>query len=74
MRELSSIKGFGPKRLEALAKRGIETARDLVETLPTGYRDTTSPMSPAQMTDGVTGCFEGFVVGKPTLQRARGMI
>ena len=37
MRELSSIKGFGPKRLEALAKRGIETARDLVETLPTGY-------------------------------------
>ena len=74
MRELSSIKGFGPKRLEALAKRGIETARDLVETLPTGYRDTTSPMSPAQMTDGTTGCFEGYIVGKPTLQRARGMV
>ena len=74
MRELSSIKGFGPKRLEALAKRGIETARDLVETLPTGYRDTTSPMSPAQMTDGTTGCFEGYIVGKPALQRARGMV
>ncbi len=74
MRALSEIKGFGPKRLEALAKRGIETARDLVETLPTGYRDTTSPMSPAQMTDGVQGCFEGFISGKPTLQRARGMV
>ena len=73
MRELASIKGFGPKRLEALKKRGIETARDLVETLPTGYRDTTRPMSPAQMTDGVTGCFEGYIVGKPALQRARGM-
>ena len=73
MRELASIKGFGPKRLEALKKRGIETARDLVETLPTGYRDTTQPMSPAQMTDGVTGCFEGYIVGKPALQRARGM-
>ncbi len=74
MRSLEEIKGFGPKRLEALAKRGIETARDLIETLPTGYRDTTSPMSPAQMTDGTTGCFEGYIVGKPSLQRARGMV
>ena len=74
MRELSSIKGFGPKRLEALAKRGIESAKDLIETLPTGYRDTTSPMSPVQMTDGTMGCFEGYITGKPTLQRARGMV
>lgn len=74
MRTLAEIKGFGPKRLEALAKRGIETAQDLVEALPTGYRDTTSPMSPAQMTDGTTGCFEGYITGKPTLQRARGMV
>ncbi|MBR5287540.1 MAG: ATP-dependent DNA helicase RecG [Clostridia bacterium] len=74
MRELSSIKGFGPKRIEALAGRGIRSACDLLETLPTGYRDTTRPMSPAQMTDGTIGCFEGFVAGKPALQRARGLV
>lgn len=38
MRTLAEIKGFGPVRLKALASRGIESARDLVETLPTGYR------------------------------------
>ncbi|MBR3796967.1 MAG: ATP-dependent DNA helicase RecG [Clostridia bacterium] len=73
MRALSEIKGFGPKRLEALEKRGIDTARDLIERLPVGYRDTTRPMSPAQMTEGREGCFEGFVKGKPALHRARGM-
>ena len=61
MRELSQLKGFGPVRLEALAKRGIISAMDLVERLPTGYRDTTHPLSPAQMTQGVQGCFEGFM-------------
>ena len=73
MRRLSEIKGFGPKRLEALAKKGIETSRDLVETLPVGYRDTTQPLSPVQMTEGTQGCFTGFVTGKPALHRARGM-
>ena len=34
MHSLESIKGFGPVRLKALAARGIETALDLVETLP----------------------------------------
>lgn len=73
MRELGEIKGFGPKRLEALAARGIVTAQDLLEKLPIGYRDTTHPLSPAQMTDGTLGCFEGFIIGKPALHRARGM-
>lgn len=73
MRELSQLKGFGPVRLEALAKRGIISAMDLVERLPTGYRDTMHPLSPAQMTQGVQGCFEGFIDGRPALHRARGM-
>ena len=73
MRRLSDIKGFGPKRLEALEKRGIVTARDLLDKLPAGYRDTTHPLSPAQMTAGTTACFEGFVTGKPALHRVRGM-
>ena len=73
MRLLSEIKGFGPKRLEALAAKGICSAQDLVERLPVGYRDTMRPLSPAQMTEGTTACFEGFVIGKPTLQRVRGM-
>ena len=73
MRALSEIKGFGPKRLEALEKRGITSGMDLIERLPTGYRDTTHPLSPAQMTEGTIACFEGFVTGKPTLHRVRGM-
>ena len=73
MRELADIRGFGPKRLEALRARGIATSRDLVERLPTGYRDTMRPLSPAQMTEGVMGCFTGFVIGKPALHRVRGM-
>ena len=73
MRELSQIRGFGPKRLEALEKRGIRTALELVERLPTGYRDTTCPLSPAQLTEGMTACFEGFVTGAPVMRRARGM-
>ena len=73
MRELSQIRGFGPKRLEALDRRGVHTAQDLLERLPTGYRDTTRPLSPAQMTEGTQACFQGFVTGKPALHRARGM-
>ena len=73
MRGLQEIRGFGPKRLEALAARGIMSSRDLVEKLPVGYRDTTHPLSPAQMTEGTVGCFEGFIIGKPALHRARGM-
>ena len=73
MRALSEIKGFGPKRLEALEKRGVCSALDLVERLPVGYRDTTHPMSPTQMTEGREACFEGFVKGKPALHRVRGM-
>ena len=73
MRALCDIRGFGPKRLEALEARGIRSSRDLVERLPVGYRDTMHPLSPAQMTDGTTACFEGFVIGKPALHRARGM-
>lgn len=73
MRALSEIKGFGPKRLEALEKRGITTAQELIERLPTGYRDTTRPLSPAQMTEGREACFEGFIDGRPVLHRVRGM-
>lgn len=73
MRALSEIKGFGPKRLEALEKRGILSSLDLIERLPTGYRDTTRPVSPAQMREGMQACFEGFVTGKPMLHRVRGM-
>ena len=73
MRALSEIKGLGPKRLEALEKRGILSSLDLIERLPTGYRDTTRPLLPAQMREGMQACFEGFVTGKPALHRARGM-
>ena len=73
MRGLEDIKGFGKARVEALRAKGIFTSLDLVGMLPLGYKDTTHPLSPAQMTEGTIACFEGFVTGKPTLHRVRGM-
>ena len=65
MRSLESIKGFGPVRLKALAARGIETALDLlVETLPTGYKDTTRPLSPGADDRGAAGVFHRLCEGQ----------
>ena len=57
MRDLASIRGFGPARLRALEDKGIRTSADLMERLPVGYRDTTQPLSPAQMLPGTRACF-----------------
>ncbi|MBR1409267.1 MAG: ATP-dependent DNA helicase RecG [Clostridia bacterium] len=72
MRDLASIRGFGPARLRALEDKGIRTSADLMERLPVGYRDTTQPLSPAQMLPGTRACFEGYIVGTPALHRVRG--
>ena len=72
MRALSEIHGFGPMRIKALADRGIRTAEDLLALLPSGYRDTTHPLSPGELVPGEAACFEGFIVGEPALHRAHG--
>ena len=69
MRSLSEIRGFGPKRLSALESRGVCDARDLVERLPVGYKDTTRPLSPAQMTDGMQACWP--ISSAPSSSRTR---
>lgn len=38
---LTSIKGLGPKRVEALKLAGIQTAQDFLYYLPREYRDLT---------------------------------
>ena len=71
MRELSSIRGFGPARLSALEKRDVRSAEDLLMSLPVGYRDATHPASPAEMKPGCVGCFCGFVTSS-ALHRVKG--
>ena len=72
MRELSAIRGFGPARLKQLEEKGIRTSLDLLDNLPVAYRDTTRPVSPGQAKPDPGLCIEGFVTGKPALNRTHG--
>ncbi len=60
---MQEIKGFGPKRLSAMAEKGIRTSEDLLAMLPRGYHDATHPVSPGEMVEGREAVFEGFVRG-----------
>lgn len=68
------FKGFGPARIKALAAREIESPGQLLEQLPTGYRDTTVPMPVAALSDGMQCAFEGWIDGAVHLHRAHGMV
>ena len=70
--ELSDIRGFGAKRLQKLAEKDIRTPDDLLGFLPVDYYDASQPLRPADMTDGVRACFEGVVMGTPSLHRGNG--
>lgn len=68
------FKGFGPARIKALAAREIESPGQLLEQLPTGYRDTTVPMPVAALSDGMQCAFAGWIDGAVHLHRAHGMV
>lgn len=70
--ELSDIKGFGKKRLQKLAEKEIRTPEDLLGFLPVDYYDASQPLRSAEMTDGVRGCFSGFVLSNPSFHRGTG--
>ena len=70
--ELSDLHGFGPARIRALNAKDIYTTEDLLEWLPSGYCDTTTVLSPANMLPGVTACFEGFIKGNSTSAFVKG--
>ncbi|MBQ8537521.1 MAG: DEAD/DEAH box helicase, partial [Clostridia bacterium] len=71
--ELSELKGLGKTRLKALNAAGVFSLRDLLCFLPTGYRDTTSPMLVAQLQPGQSAAVCGAFKGTPRLNRFKGM-
>lgn len=65
--ELSGFKGVGRVRLAALSARGITSVRQLLKTLPVGYRDTDRVEDIAALQAGMEGCIEGVVSAAPKL-------
>ncbi len=72
MKELSSLRGVGKARLDALAKAGIFTMRDLLFTLPIAYKDTLHPTPVAELTAGQTACVSVFLKAPAKLSRFNG--
>jgi len=66
------IKGVGPRNAEALRKRGVETAEDLLYHLPFRYEDRLDPKPLSALKAGEMASVIGEVRGTATL-RARSM-
>lgn len=66
------IRGLGPVRLRALAESGIQDGLALIEALPIGYRDSTSPTPIAALSEGSECAVFGFIINPPRLHRVRG--
>jgi ATP-dependent DNA helicase RecG len=61
-RPLSSLPGFGPKRAELLARRGLETLEDLLFHLPVRYDDRTRLVRIGDLQVGTRATFAGEVL------------
>lgn len=76
MLELSTpvqlIKGVGPRNAEALRKRGVETAEDLLYHLPFRYEDRLHPKPLSELKAGEMASVIGEVRGT-TILRAKSM-
>lgn len=76
MLELSTpvqlIKGVGPRNAEALRKRGVETAEDLLHHLPFRYEDRLHPKPLSELKAGEMASVIGEVRGT-TVLRAKSM-
>jgi ATP-dependent DNA helicase RecG len=55
--------GVGPKRAEALAKRGLTSVRDLLFHLPSRYDDRRHPVKIGDLEVGTRATFTGRVLG-----------
>ena len=63
-KELSELKGLGPKRLSALENVGIRTLRDLALFLPASYRDLTAVTSLEAVRPGYEGAYRVRIAGE----------
>lgn len=67
MDELKSIKGLGPKRIEALAAAGIHDIAGLLNSLPSSYLYAQKPSRIDGIQPGLA-CLEGEIAAAPSLQ------
>ena len=71
--ELSQIKGIGKTRLEALRAAGICSLRDLLYSLPAGYKDTTVITPCAELQPGQYAAVRGGLKAAPKTSYFRGL-
>lgn len=71
--DLSALKGLGKARLEALNQAGIYSIADLLCTLPSSYRDTTTITPISAITEGEPCCIQGYLKKAPALARFKGI-
>lgn len=71
--ELKDLKGVGAARLKALEAAGIGTLAELLMTLPSSYRDTTSSTPLRDVFPGGVFCVEGALKSPPKLSRFRNL-
>src|SRR5579862_2189364 len=69
--DLKFLKGVGPQRAEALAKRGISTVEDLIGYLPFRYEDRTHFSTIRELVAGQTYTLRVAVVEGQTLRYSR---
>ncbi len=72
-RPVQFLKGVGPRRAEALAKLGIQTARDLIYHAPHRYLDATTVTPIAKLAPGMEATAIGEVVSKGVIPTRRGL-
>ncbi len=67
------IKGVGPARAEALARLGINTARDLLLHVPHRYEDASTVSRIAALEPGMEGTVIGKVISKGVVPTRKGL-
>ncbi len=60
--QLSSLRGLGKARVQALNAAGIHTVADLLMDVPAAYQDTSRITNIAAVSEGRVACVEGMLV------------
>lgn len=68
---ITSLKGIGPRKAEALGRLGLFSLKDLLYFFPSGHRDYSQPLYIMGARHGDEGAFEVTVCSEPKLARIR---
>jgi len=68
---ISSLKGIGPRRSEALGRLGLFSLQDLFHYAPRGYEDYSKPKQAAECAQGEAAAIPVKILAAPRLARPR---